>query len=151
MKHKSKEIAICGYCGIDYEKTNEAQKHCCRSCAEASKGNKVLKKLICPGCNNEFVVKQNKSIFCSNSCRRSFDNEKRSSNTSKLWPMISELVLERDGYKCKSCGASSVDLLVHHVVPLCRGGDNRRDNLITLCDSCHGKAHKELLNVYNTR
>jgi len=31
--------------------------------------------------------------------------------------------------------------LVHHILPLSEGGTNAPDNLMSLCDSCHGKIH----------
>lgn len=33
---------------------------------------------------------------------------------------------------------------VHHILPLSRGGTNATDNLMSLCRSCHNKAHIEL-------
>lgn len=49
-------------------------------------------------------------------------------------------VKERDDYSCQVCG-SFEDLRVHHKDknPL----NNKMENLITLCDACHKKLHKE--------
>lgn len=30
----------------------------------------------------------------------------------------------------------------HHIVPLARGGDNRRENLVPLCQPCHDAVHR---------
>ncbi len=32
---------------------------------------------------------------------------------------------------------------VHHIKPLAEGGDHSRDNLISLCASCHARIHAE--------
>jgi hypothetical protein len=44
-------------------------------------------------------------------------------------------VRERDEI-CQKCG-SETNLEVHHIIPLCDGGNNDMDNLITLCHQCH--------------
>jgi 5-methylcytosine-specific restriction endonuclease McrA len=49
-------------------------------------------------------------------------------------------VLERDGWRCQSCG-SSKDLHVHHLNKRSELGDDALDNLITLCASCHRQRH----------
>ena len=54
-----------------------------------------------------------------------------------------EIVLKRDGYKCKYCQGNK-DLVVHHVDGNGRGNSNPNndlENLITLCRSCHCIEH----------
>lgn len=58
------------------------------------------------------------------------------------WQETSRAVRQRDGC-CQKCG-STVNLQVHHIKPLSRGGSNKRLNLITLCSGCHAKQHKHL-------
>lgn len=41
---------------------------------------------------------------------------------------------------CAQCGSYN-NLHAHHKTPLSRGGSNRLDNLILLCDSCHKNQH----------
>ena len=60
-----------------------------------------------------------------------------------------ETVRERDGRKCQACGMSEDEHLkryecrldVHHIVPAARIDDaekrNAKDNLVTMCRSCH--------------
>lgn len=45
--------------------------------------------------------------------------------------------LTRDQHACTCCGATGVRLEVDHVIPLSAGGDNRLDNLRSLCLPCH--------------
>lgn len=40
--------------------------------------------------------------------------------------------------KCELCG-SQRSLEVHHIIPVAFGGDDSLDNLICVCNSCHGK------------
>jgi 5-methylcytosine-specific restriction endonuclease McrA len=49
-------------------------------------------------------------------------------------------VLERDGWRCQSCGRKE-NLQVHHIQPRGRLGDDAEENLITLCSSCHKSLH----------
>ena len=50
--------------------------------------------------------------------------------------------LARDGYKCRVC-ASENDLRVHHIIHKKDGGSDKLSNLMTLCEACHDKHHKE--------
>jgi len=54
-------------------------------------------------------------------------------------------VFERDGFRCRRCGARppAVQLVVDHIVPVCRGGRTVHRNLQTLCRACNaGKASR---------
>ena len=54
---------------------------------------------------------------------------------------VREYVLYRDGHKCCHCGKGNTVINVHHIESRQTGG-NRPDNLITLCEKCHGDYHK---------
>ncbi|WP_232216833.1 RNA-guided endonuclease IscB [Methanohalobium evestigatum] len=56
---------------------------------------------------------------------------------------IRTYVLHRDNYTCQKCKNRSKDpkLECHHIVFRSNGGTDRPDNLITLCETCHGKLH----------
>jgi 5-methylcytosine-specific restriction endonuclease McrA len=49
-------------------------------------------------------------------------------------------VLERDGWRCQSCGRME-DLQVHHIQWRSRLGNDEKENLITLCSDCHQSCH----------
>jgi hypothetical protein len=49
---------------------------------------------------------------------------------------LREVVLKRDRFRCRACGASA-RLVVHH-----RSGDNQKRRLITLCIGCHTRVHR---------
>jgi 5-methylcytosine-specific restriction endonuclease McrA len=50
-------------------------------------------------------------------------------------------VLQRDGWRCQTCGSSD-DLQVHHICSRGRLGDDTDENLITLCADCHSEIHR---------
>lgn len=41
--------------------------------------------------------------------------------------------------KCRLCGEPAY--CMHHILPLCKGGDNSPSNLIPVCRNCHKKIH----------
>ncbi len=51
-------------------------------------------------------------------------------------------VLERDGWRCQSCG-SRAGLEVHHIRPRSNLGHDAEENLITLCWECHRQIHSK--------
>ena len=56
-------------------------------------------------------------------------------------------VFSRDGFTCRYCGkqSDSVKLEVDHIQPVCQGGTNDIENLITSCFDCNrGKAGKTI-------
>jgi len=60
------------------------------------------------------------------------------------WNELRHQVYTRDNHTCQNCGATSVELHAHHVVPLSAGGTNNTSNLTTLCASCHTKVHPRM-------
>jgi len=49
-------------------------------------------------------------------------------------------VLERDGWRCQTCG-SMQHLQVHHLKLRSQSGGDVEHNLITLCAACHEQVH----------
>ena len=69
------------------------------------------------------------------------------------WQAQRKLALERDGFRCRTCGASGDETMlhVHHIRPFREYGyapgeneqyraANQLDNLVTLCAGCHRRA-----------
>jgi hypothetical protein len=56
------------------------------------------------------------------------------------WKMIRQQALERDGHRCRACGARG-RLDVHHLT-YARVGKEDLDDLLTLCRSCHEAEHE---------
>jgi len=59
----------------------------------------------------------------------------------KSYRRLRQSVLERDQWRCQSCG-SAAGLEVHHMISKGRLGDDVETNLITLCGDCHRKIHQ---------
>lgn len=59
--------------------------------------------------------------------------------SNRLDENIRKAIILRDNCKCKECGKSNCKLEVHHIRPRRLNGSNTKDNLITLCESCHQK------------
>ena len=62
-------------------------------------------------------------------------------------------VFKRDNFTCQYCSAKppKVPLEIDHIIPVCKGGDNNIDNLITACFDCNrGKSGNELTSVPKT-
>lgn len=63
---------------------------------------------------------------------------------TQRWKRLRRFVLERDGYRCQSCGCARVRLLeVHHAVPRAAAPDKvfDADNCVTRCRPCHRAEH----------
>ena len=58
---------------------------------------------------------------------------------------VRQYVLKRDNYSCRICGCKEAKFHVHHIETRKTGG-NAPDNLITLCENCHEKLHKGVIN-----
>lgn len=69
--------------------------------------------------------------------------EKRSSRDFQrtlMTPKLRYKILQRDGFRCCICGASSYDgtkLEVDHIIPVSKGGRTVDSNLRTLCQACN--------------
>ena len=56
------------------------------------------------------------------------------------WYERRKYVLDRDHHQCTRCGGTG-SLHVHHVIPRKVSWDHSVENLVTLCNECHGKEH----------
>jgi 5-methylcytosine-specific restriction endonuclease McrA len=56
------------------------------------------------------------------------------------YEILGNLVFERDGWRCQSCGTSN-NLQAHHITKRSRLGNDSLDNSITLCFNCHAQVH----------
>lgn len=71
---------------------------------------------------------------------------------SAKWKRKRAAILKRDGYTCQRCkryGRTVEATVVHHIkhadeYPELAYVD---DNLVSLCDACHNKAHPEKVNI----
>lgn len=59
----------------------------------------------------------------------------------QVTPSMRRRVLERDGHRCRQC-RSPVRLQIHHIHQQNQGGSHEPNNLLTLCQTCHGMIHR---------
>lgn len=67
---------------------------------------------------------------------------------SRRWLRVRSAALRRDGYKCQWCvryGRSVPAVTVHHIQHADEHPElaYKMDNLVSLCQACHNKAHPE--------
>jgi len=60
---------------------------------------------------------------------------------SRRYRALHSQILQRDGWRCQSCG-SMQNLLVHHALFRSHSGADVEDNLITLCANCRAQVHR---------
>ena len=58
----------------------------------------------------------------------------------KSWKRLRKLVLDRDNYTCRRCGDQNTHHVHHRTYE--RFGQERLEDLITLCQDCHGAEHQ---------
>ena len=61
---------------------------------------------------------------------------------AKAYRELCKEVLERDGWRCQSCGSLSA-VEVHHQRFRSHQGADAKQNLITLCGKCHREIHEQ--------
>jgi hypothetical protein len=92
-------------------------------------------------------------LYCSKHCKRACPiyNQKKwpkgfKLNTSReVQPELRQMVLERDEYRCRKCGATDKQLHCHHILPVALEPllSADMDNCMTLCIDCHKQVHQK--------
>jgi len=57
-------------------------------------------------------------------------------------------ILERYNYKCAYCGCEFDENTLptrDHIIPISRGGDNVKENIVPACKSCNSKKHNKII------
>jgi 5-methylcytosine-specific restriction endonuclease McrA len=72
----------------------------------------------------------------------------------KNWAEVARTIRKLDNFTCVACGATEIELHVHHIVYASNYGTHQKGNLVTLCRPCHELEHKRVLdfgeNMENT-
>ena len=133
--------------------------------------NKSPVELRCKNCENSYMACGDiaNRKFCSADCSKKYTKKEReqrkkikeelnvtglkSSFRPATKPKGGLLILDRDGFQCALCGASSykdlVRLHVDHIIPWSRGGRDYAYNLITMCERCNLEKSDFLLEEKN--
>ncbi len=67
--------------------------------------------------------------------------ETRKRTRGTFWKRVADKIRERDNNTCQICGLKEnlKKLPVHHIIPFKISKNNKQNNLITVCQSCHMK------------
>jgi 5-methylcytosine-specific restriction endonuclease McrA len=171
---KARRRRDCVECGATFSPppsaiARSAAKFCSMACYRIAAARRPLfLALTCPVCGTPFrriraLVSRIKGIpTCSTRCRialtagpngPAYRGGHLTSNRGPGWPKIAASIRDRDGHRCRRCGKTAAEnrraLPVDHIIPwrTFEGAAeaNRPENLVALCDSCHGrKARAEL-------
>jgi len=144
-KYKDKK---CLTCGKQFHPRDNKSKYCSRKCYYASY---YQRELACNQCGITFKGRPNRK-FCSPECYHQYRKEHRAPPKQPYgpdWKTQRRKALRRDNHTCQECGGNTNGRTsdVHHIIPFREFGierhkeANQLDNLITLCRSCHMKAH----------
>lgn len=157
-EYRSKQIEIpCEECEKPFkvkiariEKQNP--RYCSMKCRnKAFRGENsplyTMQKRNCLYCKDVFVVKQNqidvgRGLYCSNECKhKSFELDRPEDSKhfygTSFWLRLRSDCYNRDNHTCQRCEKTKVRLDAHHIVPRTFGGEDKLENLISLCSSCH--------------
>ena len=103
----------------------------------------------CNTCNKEYRISPSRNLkYCSKKCQKlngkfnpnwkggisKENNLIRSSNKYKEWRLKR---MELDKFTCQICKHIGGNLEVHHIKSQANGGQDTRNNVITLCHNCH--------------
>jgi len=69
--------------------------------------------------------------------------------SSPEWRKTRMRALVRDDFKCVGCGDESLELHVHHIIPVSKGGSDLLDNLKSLCIKCHRETHGYKIKIHD--
>lgn len=110
---------------------------CSKSCAASgNKNHKLLYEKTCRNCAKEFTTSFITTKYCSDACKTKYRNRIRKTDRRRgIFKIIAAL-------PCEICGYSRASRDVHHIIPLSLGGNNTKDNLISLCPNCHRECHE---------
>lgn len=124
------------------------QKYCNKKCYPAiAKRIKVYENKNCIYCQKEFSTHMKYKVTCSYECSKEIQKMKYLQRKKKTTFHI----FARDNFTCVYCGKNSyednIKLIVEHIYPRIKGGQNDIDNLITACSICNNQKGHKMLDV----
>jgi 5-methylcytosine-specific restriction endonuclease McrA len=147
-------IFNCRTCGKEFkipQCRKKLAKYCSKECADVHRHDTTRVEKIekeCQRCGKKLYVHpchSKRGKYCSLECTNK-EFAKHGKNETNFygrafWKKLRELIMERDGLRCRKCGEKQL-LHVHHVKERRNGGKDNTGNLLTLCHPCHRKEHK---------
>lgn len=125
---------------------------------------KTLPDSVCPECGELFHPRSHRTQYCSRECANKAHSKrmvgkgnshfKDGTSYALLFNLMSKIVAERDAHQCVACNSEATNktitwrkkqvtrslMVVHHIDHDTR--NNRPENLIYLCATCHSIHHK---------
>jgi ribosomal protein L32 len=123
--------------------------YCSQECADA--GHLRGEHRVCEVCGGRFYatesrVRRTAARYCSVRCHgvavQAADHPSRTRDSSAYGDWRAAVV-ERDGHRCRDCGATGGRMHAHHIADWDDAPELRFEaaNGLTLCAACHGKRH----------
>ena len=152
LPYKQKRLDT-GYCERNF---------CSVKCSdEARKTGEII---VCanPDCKKEFYVQQwekkDNRRFCSIKCASKvicgtdhhlYRIDKIGREGKEFTGVQKRMIFEKYGHRCAVTGLhrDEVKLHIHHIDPICKGGDNRPENGIPVWVEVHKKIHNEDFDI----
>lgn len=75
-----------------------------------------------------------------------YSDDRKNANLFNKRRWVRDIVMERDGHRCRACGRLD-SLTLDHVIPVALGGENSITNLQILCRPCNSRKGEGKLEV----
>lgn len=135
-------------------KYNYQRKYCSSRCAYELNREKLIERakkryqekivptkiyfkpylIPCKSCNLPFEKRCVQQVYCSKECQEK-------DYTFKGLLKIRFEIFKRDNFQCQYCGRTPkkdrCKLIIEHIIPRAKGGDNSTNNLTTSCVECN--------------
>lgn len=167
---RERVLVTCAECGSDVEKwpseVSDTENFCSRQCKghhDRADPNTQCSWCEAPIHKPQSKLENHEDVYCSSDCRDKHMmtdkhprwREGKYNIYVSGWGSSRKEALQRDQYRCQSCGMNDADhreeygrqLDVHHIQPIRTFDEpsnaHTLDNLITLCRLCHSKIENE--------
>jgi len=153
-KPRSGRDKTCEQCGATFyvKASRDHARFCSNDCYLANRwGDSHQVTGTCLVCGAEFTAAASEGRkVCSWECRNQLRSITQRGDQSHFWrggktapyhqewKAVRRIVVERDGYKCVTCGSTD-RIQVHHIIPYRYSQSHDPGNLKTLCRSCHSR------------
>ncbi len=139
----------CLDCGVELQTVSRRQRTRMYGSLEALCGRNAqdyhLRNLLCAACAKQRDDHDEEQRLLDDLRQQALLEEYRQRpyaerRQTKEWAILKQQIHRRDRYRCRLCGRDDVELHVHHR-SYANYGQERIDDLITLCKVCHQHFH----------
>ena len=139
----------CLDCGVELQVMNRRHlirmHHSLRALRKGDVGDQRLANLLCRTCIGQRKEHAEDQCRLDQLRQQALLAEYRSRpyaerRATREWTILKQQVHRRDGYRCRLCGNSDEQLHAHHCT-YANYAEERLEDLITLCSTCHERFH----------